>query len=108
MRGHCEQAADFSRAVYEWRDENACRRVGIFASSGGSVGEPGIFRRRNFERSEESVPDCEHAAKIAIVMTRIVGVMDLMMRRAQDDAAPSAPKRDPELRMLEMANCPKK
>src|SRR5512136_2329485 len=71
-----------------------------------AIGKARILLGWNFERAEHPVPNCENAAEIAVEMLRVVRVMNLMMSGGQDDPSPDAAKRDPELRMLQMADGP--
>jgi len=50
----------------------------------------------------------ENAAEIAVVMGRIARMVNLVVGRTQNEASPDPAKRDPELRMLKMADGPEK
>ena len=65
-------------------------------------GEGLAFLFRHVERAEHPIPDGETASEILVEVNRIVGVVDLMMRRAQQDPAGDAGERDPQMCVLEV------
>ena len=61
---------------------------------------------RNVERAEQPVPKRQAAAEILVEVPWVVRVMNLMMRRTEDDATQPTGHWDPQMRMLEMSEDP--
>src|SRR2546421_2455005 len=57
---------------------------------------------RHMQRAEQPVPDREAASEVLVEVQRIVRMMDLVMRRAQEYAARHAGERNPQMRVLEV------
>ncbi len=54
------------------------------------------------QRAEQPVPDSETAAEVLVEVDRIGRMMDLMMRRADQKAAPDTGERDPEAGVVQV------
>ena len=57
---------------------------------------------RNVERAENPIPDRQAIAEVLVEVSRIGGVVHLMMRGAEEDPPDHAAERDPQMRVLQM------
>src|SRR5580704_485461 len=65
-------------------------------------GQDFAFAMRHVEGPERPVPDRQAVAEIAIEMDRVRRVVDLMVRRADEDAPEAGAETDPDVGMLQM------
>src|SRR5437899_1305484 len=57
---------------------------------------------RNVERAKEAVPNGEDEAVVSTPVFRVEAVVNLMLRRADEDAAHDRPVRQPDMRMAKL------
>src|SRR5262245_62654292 len=67
-----------------------------------SEGQPLTFALRKVQGSEKPVPDRQTAPEILVEVFRVVGMVDLVMRRAENHAPQHTGGRDPDVRVLKM------
>src|SRR6185437_16341506 len=87
--------------VEERRDQLAFYAVRVVAA-GDAESELLALLRRHIERPEHPVPEREAAAEILVEVLRILRVVHLMMRRADEDTAGEPAERDPHMRVLQV------
>src|SRR5437762_2223665 len=100
--GLLERWLDVRESAIDRHHQRAGDRVRIAALGLDTEAQLLSLPAGDVQRPEQPIPDAQTKSEVLVEMDRIGRVMDLMVRRAQEQATPDAREDDPEMRMLQV------